>query len=339
VLRARASAELVALAELLGAPVLTTNPGKSAFPEDHELSLGACAVNPPGPLKQFLEAADLVLAVGSSLTATPFNPQLPPGKSVILATNSEYDVNKDQRVDVALLGDAQLTLAALREAVLAATHGAGRAGRAAVGARVREAKRDWLAAWRGQLESEETPINPYRLIRDLMRTVDRNNTIITHDAGSPREHLLPFWESTRPRSYLGWCKSTQLGHGLGLIMGAKLAEPGKLCIHWLGDAAFCMVGLDLDTAARNRIAILAIVLNNGVMACERDQLRVTREKYDAFDLGGNYSAIATALGVHARRVESPADFVPALREAMAVTESGRPALIECITKQCYDFAP
>jgi thiamine pyrophosphate-dependent acetolactate synthase large subunit-like protein len=339
ILRADATEELTALAELLGAPVLTTNPGKSAFPEGHALSLGACAVNPPGPLARFLRAADLVFAVGTSLTATPFNPQLPSGARVILATNSEYDINKDYPVEAALLGDARLTLAALRAAVLDATNGAGRASREAVAARVRDAKRDWLASWRKQLDSDETPINPYRLIRDLMHTVDRDNTIITHDAGSPREHLVPFWESTRPRSYIGWGKSTQLGHGLGLIMGAKLAEPAKVCINWMGDAAFCMVGLDLDTAARNHIAILTIVLNNGVMACERDHLKVARERYDAFDVGGNYAAIAEALGVRAWRVQSPGDFVPALKAAIAVTESGQPALIECLTKQCYDFAP
>src|SRR5207302_650280 len=84
------------------------------------------------------------------------------------------------------------------------------------------AKKAWLAEWAKHLDSEEVPINQYRVIRDLMRTVDRDNVIITHDSGSPREQLIPFWESTTPGSYMGWGKSTQLGYGLGLIMGAKL---------------------------------------------------------------------------------------------------------------------
>ena len=204
--------------------------------------------------------------------------------------------------------------------------------------KVKSAKLEWQQSWQHQFQSSEVPINPYRLIHDLMVTVDRDKTIITHDAGSPREHLVPFWESKQPWGYLGWGKSTQLGHGLGLIMGAKIANPDKLCINWMGDAAFCMVGMDLDTAARNRIPILTIVLNNGVMACERDHLIESRRKFEAFDLGGNYSKIAAALGVWSKRIERPDDFIPVLRDAISQTESGRPALLECITKECYDFA-
>ena len=97
-------------------------------------------------------------------------------------------------------------------------------------------KNAWLAEWAKHLDSDEVPINQYRVIRDLMRTVDRDNVIITHDAGSPREQLFPFWETTKPHSYLGWGKSTQLGYGLGLVMGAKLAAPEKLCINVMGDS-------------------------------------------------------------------------------------------------------
>lgn len=338
VLRARATEHLVAVAELLVAPVMTTNPGKSAFPEHHNLSLGAAAVHAPPPLKAMLAASDVVLAVGTSLTASPFNPAMPPGKKVIHNTVNEADINKDVRAELALLGDAGLTLKSLHETIHHLTGGQGRPDLDHIPDSVKASKQGWLDSWKHQFGSGEMPINPYRLICDLMATVDRNNTIITHDAGSPREHLVPFWETTCPGGYLGWGKSTQLGHGLGLIMGAKLANPEKLCINWMGDAAFCMVGMDLDTAARNQIPILTIVLNNGVMACERDHLIESRQKYDAFDIGGNYSQIAAALGVWSRRIERPDDFIPALKEAISLTEAGRPAFIECITKECYDFA-
>src|ERR1041384_4110200 len=75
------------------------------------------------------------------------------------------------------------------------------------------------------------PISPYRVIWDLMHNVDLANTIITHDAGSPRDQISPFWEPVAPLSYIGWGKTTQLGYGLGLAMGAKLAHPEKLCIN------------------------------------------------------------------------------------------------------------
>jgi len=185
---------------------------------------------------------------------------------------------------------------------------------------------------------QEMPLNQYRVIRDLMRTVDRDNVIITHDSGSPREQLLPFWETTAPGSYMGWGKSTQLGYGLGIIMGAKLAAPDKLCVNVMGDAAIGMTGMDIETAARNRIAILTVVFNNGVMAAERDVLELSTRKYGALTVGGNYAKVAEGLNVAATRVETPADIVPAIKDAVAVTQSGAPFLLEIVAKQGYDFS-
>src|SRR6478672_8965609 len=161
-----------------------------------------------------------------------------------------------------------------------------------------------------------------------MRTVVRDNVIITHDSGSPREQLLPFWETTAPGSYMGWGKSTQLGYGLGIIMGAKLAAPDKLCVNVM----------DIETAARNRIAILTVVFNNGVMAAERDVLELSTRKYGALTVGGNYAKVAEGLNVAATRVEKPADIVPAIKDAVAVTQSGAPFLLEIVAKQGYDFS-
>ena len=94
------------------------------------------------------------------------------------------------------------------------------------------------------------------------------NTIITHDAGSPRDELSPFWKPETPLSYIGWGKSTQLGYGLGLAMGAKLAHPEKLCINMWGDAAIGMTGMDFETGVRCRIPIMSILFNNFAMAME-----------------------------------------------------------------------
>jgi acetolactate synthase I/II/III large subunit len=333
ILYADATAALVELAELLNAPVLTTNPGKSAFPETHPLSLGGAAVSAPKPLKDFLNAADVVFAVGSSLTTTPFGPNMPAGKRVIHAVNDPEDINKDVAAEIGLIGDAGLVL----DALLAALRQDG-AKKPELRRDVRAAKEAWLAEWKPQLTSSEMPINQYRVIADLMKTVDRDNTIITHDSGSPREQLLPFWECTVPQSYIGWGKSTQLGHGLGLIMGAKLAAPDKLCINVMGDSAIGMVGMDLETAARNGIAILTIVFNNGVMAAERHTLVTATAKYGAYLVGGNYQKLAEALGVQSFRVERPDDFVAAVTKAIAVTKTGAPALVECIVKEGYDFS-
>jgi acetolactate synthase-1/2/3 large subunit len=332
VLRAEATPELVELAELLNLPVMTTNPGKSSFPEDHPLSLGGSAVNQPRPMAEYLKKADTVLAVGTSLTTSPFNPNMPAGKTVIHATNNAEDINKDYPAALGILGDAKLVLGGL----VAAAKDAG-VKKPNMRGDVKEAKQAWLKEWAGHLDSDEVPINQYRIIRDLMKGVDRANTIITHDSGSPREQLLPFWETTAPGGYMGWGKSTQLGHGLGITMGAKLAAPGKLCINVMGDAAIGMVGMDLETAARNDIATLTIVFNNGVMAAERDHLLISTEKYGTLTVSGNYTKLADALGLKGYRVETAADFPAALADAQKVVKSGKPALIECVVKQGYDF--
>jgi acetolactate synthase I/II/III large subunit len=338
VLYAEASERLAVLAELIPAPVVTTNPGKSAIPESHLLALGASTRSRPRMFTEFMAKADLVFAVGSSLTRTPFGPGVPPGKAIIHATNDAADVNKEYRVDHAVVGDAALVLEGLIAEVGRQKGAGGGNALASLKEEVAAAKAAWQAEWSKHLDSDETPINQYRVIRDLMRTVDRDNVIITHDSGSPREQLLPFWETTAPGSYMGWGKSTQLGYGLGITMGAKLAAPEKLCVNVMGDAAIGMTGMDIETAARNRIAILTVVFNNGVMAAERDVLALSTKKYGALTVGGNYAKVAEGLNVAATRVEKPAAIVPAIKEAVRVTESGAPFLLEIVVKEGYEFS-
>jgi acetolactate synthase-1/2/3 large subunit len=343
VLYAQASDQLTALAELVPAGVVTTNPGKSAIPESHPLALGASTRSRPKMFTEFMARADLVLAIGSSLTKTPFGPSVPAGKKIIHSTNDAGDINKEYRVDAALVGDAALVLEALIAEVDRQKGAAGstmRGGNALASLKeeVAAVKHAWLAEWAKHLDSDETPINQYRVIRDLMRTVDRDNVIITHDSGSPREQLLPFWETTTPGSYMGWGKSTQLGYGIGIIMGAKLAAPDKLCVNVMGDAAIGMTGMDIETAARNRIAILTIVFNNGVMAAERDVLPLSTKKFGALSVGGNYAKVAEGLNVASTRVEKPKDIVGAIKDAVRVTETGAPFLLEIVVKEGYDFS-
>ncbi len=206
---------------------------------------------------------------------------MPPGKTIIHSTNDAGDINKEYRADHAMVGDAGSgDRRADRRGQQAKARRGGNA-LAALKEDIAAIKKSWLEEWSKHLNSDETPINQYRVIRDLMRTVDRDNVIITHDSGSPREQLLPFWETTAAGSYMGWGKSTQLGYGLGITMGAKLAEPKKLCVNVMGDAAIGMTGMDIETAARNRIAILTVVFNNGVMGAERDVLQMSTKKYGA----------------------------------------------------------
>ncbi len=331
VLYAEATSELVALAELLQAPVMTTMLGKSAFPEDHPLALGVGATTMTQHGYDALVGADTVLAVGASLTRHPMSLTMPPGKTLVHATNDERDVNKGYPATHALLGDAALVLGQLIEAVRGLAGAGGRQGDD-VAARLRSTREAWMAEWMPLLTSDERPISPYRVIWELMHAFPRSESIVTHDSGSPRDQMLPFFQAGGPRSYLSWGKSHGLGTGLGLIMGAKLAEPDKVCVNVMGDAAFGMVGLDFETAARNRIPIITIVLNNSTMAIETRAMVVSQELYRARDIGGNYADMGRAMGGYAERVEDPADVGPAILRARRVTEEqGTPVLLEFIT--------
>jgi acetolactate synthase I/II/III large subunit len=335
---AEAADQLAALAELLPAPVVATNPGKSAIADSHPLALGAATRSRSKMFADFMGRSDLILAIGSSLTVTNFGPAVPPGKTIIHSSNDPSDINKEYRADHALVGDAALVIGALIAELSRRKSGKSDNARAALEADIAACKKAWLDEWSKHLGSDEIPINQYRVIRDLMRTLDRDNVIITHDSGSPREQLLPFWETTVPGSYMGWGKSTQLGYGLGITMGAKLAAPKKLCINVMGDAAIGMTGMDIETAARNRIAILTVVFNNGVMAAERDVLKLSTKKYGALIVSGNYAKVAEGLNVASMRVEKPDAIVPAIKDAVVTTESGAPFLLEFVVKEGYDFS-
>lgn len=326
---ARAWPQLRALAELLAAPVATSLGGKSSFPENHALSLGAGGVAAPATMPHFLKAADVILGVGCSFTESSFAVPMPKGRRIIHATLDPMHLNKDVPVELGLIGDAALTL----EALIAALKDRIREARdsAAVAAEIASVRRPWMETWSAKLDSDSVPLSPYRVIRDLMATVDVANTIITHDAGSPRDQLSPFWVATEPLSYLGWGKTTQLGYGLGLAMGAKLAAPDKLCINVWGDAAIGFTGMDFETAVRERIPILSILLNNFSMAIELKIMQISTEKYRSTDISGDYAAMARAFGGYGERVERPEDIGPAIRRGIEQTRNGVPALLEFIT--------
>jgi thiamine pyrophosphate-dependent acetolactate synthase large subunit-like protein len=329
---AQAYGELRELAELLAAPVCTSLEGKSAFDETHPLALGAGGAAMPHTVRSFLDRADVIFGVGCSFSESAFAIKMPPGKTYVHATSDPNDLNKSVRSQVGLAGDAQLTLRALIDACREQLDGTV-SDPANVHAEIASIEGAWLTEWMPKLTSSETPLSPYRVLWDLQRTIDKSATVITHDAGSPRDQLSPFWKSTAPLSYLGWGKTTQLGYGLGLAMGAKLACPDKLCINVWGDAAIGFTGMDFETAVRERIPVLSILLNNAAMAIELNVMPAATEKYRSTDIGGDYAALARALGGYGERITAPAEIVPAIERGIEQTRNGKPALLEFITAQ------
>lgn len=326
------------LAELLEAPVTTSLSGKSAFPENHPLALGSGGRSTTRMVNEFLADADLIFGVGCSFSTTIFGVSMPSGARIIHATLDASDVNRDVPVEHALVGDARLVLEALVDEIKQRLP-PGPLGRAKrVTQQIQQIKSSWMAEWMPKLTSRQQPLSPYRVIWDLMHTVDVANTIITHDSGSPRDQLAPFWECVSPLSYIGWGKTTQLGYGLGLAMGAKLAQPDKLCVNVWGDAAIGFTGTDLETAAREGIPILSILLNNHCMAVELQFFPVATDKYRVTDISGNYTKMAQSLGCYSERIEKPEGIIPAIKRGIQKTREGVPVLLEFITSQETDLS-
>ena len=337
VLYADATEELVELAELLQVPVMTTLAGKSAFPEKHPLALGSGSSVMNGCVYHFLSRADVIFGIGTSFTKHSMTTTIPSGKVFIHATNDPIDIDKDYYTDYPIIGDAKLVLQQFIEACKDLCPNINQDDSKVV-EDIASVRKAWLKEWIPKLTSAEIPITPYRVIWEFMNNVDPAEAIVTHDSGSPRDQLMPFYQSGGPRTYLGWGKSHGLGTGLGLNIGAKLAAPDKFVVNFMGDAAFGMTGLDFETAARNSIPILTIVLNNSTMAIETTHMARSHELYGTRDIGGNYADMALAMGGWAERVADPADVGPAILRARKATEEGQASLLEFITSEETAFS-
>ena len=336
ILYAQASAALTQLAELSGTPVVSTLNGKGCFAENHPLALGCAGGARTDPVVHYLEQADLILGLGTSFTHSDYITPLPTrGKRLLQLTNWEGDISKDYPVEHGVIGDARLSIEAMNASITA--RGVVSAGDD-IAARIADRRAVFHAEWRALLHSDETPLNPYRVIHETMQAVDRERSVVTHEAGSPRDQLTPFWETLVPHGYIGWGKTTQLGMSLGLIQGAKLARPDWNAINFMGDAAIGMTAMDLETAVRNRIGTTTIVFKNSVMGGYSEYHPDASAQYSIECLGGDYADLARSLGAHGERVSQVQEIRPALERALNENAAGVPALLECITSEEKRFA-
>ena len=339
VLSAEAWDEAKELAELLSMPVATTLVAKGVFPEDHPLSMGmGCYPRSryaSGASLHMNRKADVVLAVGNSYrlpNGTDGRP-IPESVSLIHVNADEHDLNKQYQADVPILADAKLALRAILDAVKERI-GPGKGGlKEEVVAEIKQAKDKDLGAWEPVFNDTSTPTNGYRVVQELAKIIDPDKTIALHDAGGSRGYMSPFWNATKPRSYLGMGGMAAMGWSLGGAIGAKLGRPDDLVVHLLGDASFGMVGMELETAVRMGLPTLTIVVNNegtggGLMGMESP----TGPPPDMAKLTGNWSKVAEGLGAYSERVEDPEEVGPALKRAITATESGQAALVEVMIK-------
>jgi thiamine pyrophosphate-dependent acetolactate synthase large subunit-like protein len=332
VLWAGATEELVEFAELLGAPVATTYVAKSAYPEDHPLSIGTGGTGVSAGIRAFVPDADVILSIGASLLNTLASFHLPAGRTVIQATNDPDDLSLQYPIACGLVGDAKLVLGQLTAELK------GRLATSRPTSHNRDARAENAdvraqteAEWRPLFSSDEVPISPLRLVHEMMEALDPASTIVTHDSGYPRDHLAPHFVSTRPRGYLGWGNSTPLGSSLGLALGAAMAAPDKVSVCFLGDAGFGQCGMEIETAVRNKIPVLVVLTNNSEMTGYGHHHPVAQERFGHKELSGNYAEIGAALGATAYKVTDPGQVGATLHKAIAEVRAGGTVLVEVIT--------
>ncbi len=322
--------ELKQLAEKAQIPVLTTLKGKSAFPENHPLSVGV-----RGELAiHFLERSDLILAVGCSLARGHFRHRIPgaDAKTIIHCTVDERDVNRTYETAHALIGDAKLTLQALIEEIGDKSSGS-KENRSLLD-EIRSGREKFQTKYRPLMESGEKPINPYRVYGDLMKTIDPKNSFVSPDSGNTRDQTSTVYEAVIPRGFLGWGNVSTLGFGLAAAIAAKLSFPERQCVNITGDAGVGYMLGNLEALVRYSIGVTTIHINNGGFAgygpgfWGKGHDPYTCEISDS--TVANMSEAVKAMGYYAERVREPSEIVPALRRAFDENQQNRPAYLEVI---------
>jgi len=335
VLYANATEELKELSDILGLPVVTTMPGKSSFDERNPLSLGSANRTAPKSVWKWLGISDTIFAIGSSLTKTNYGITIPDGKKIIHSTNNYEDINKDYSVEIGLVGDSKIILQKMIECVkseFTTDQEVFQKSKMKTIDQIKSTKKEWLEEWGTLLNSDMNPINPYRLINEINKNIDHENSIITHDAGHPRDQIMPFLTSTVPASYLGWGKSTHLGYGIPLMIGAKMAEPNKFCLNFMGDGAFGMSGLDIETSVRSGNPITTVVMNNGTMGGYPARYPQSIEKFDTIKMTGNYATLAEGMGAEGIEVNNPEELKGAIIKAQQLNSEGTSVLLDVKTQ-------
>jgi len=333
VLYAEASEELVALSESLGIPVLTTTLGKSAFPENHPLSLGTGGNTCTKMVGEFLKDADVVFGIGTSFQKTLASAPVASGKTIIQSTIDDKDINGEYEVSEIIIGDSKLVLQQLLEVIQELNITDDTEQKYQTIEKIQRLRNEFLAEWEPRLTSNSTPISPYRVVWELENNLDKANSIVTHDSGNPRDQIVPFYTATVPRGYLGWGNSTPLGAGFGLAMGAKLAEPSKTVVNLMGDTAVGMMGTDFETAVREHIGTITVIINNGAMGGYEKHMPIAIEKYNSKYTTGNYAEMATSLGAHAERITDPAEIADSIKRAVTISQDNQPVVLEFLTRE------
>jgi acetolactate synthase-1/2/3 large subunit len=319
-----------ALAERLSMPVAYTITGKGTMPDDHELVMGVVGIFANAPnAETALREADLVFLVGNkSSQSSSFAWTLPRSDQKVIHLDIDPgEVGRIFRTDVGLVGDAKLGLEALYSALVLK---GGTSVDPAWLKRLQSQKKDWEAAKSKLFAADETPIQPYRVMGALNKTL-RPEDILVCDAGFASgwgalyySQRTPGRHSLYPRGLAG------LGYAVAAGIGAQLAAPGQRVVTLAGDGGFVYVMAELSTQAKLGLPIINIVLNNSAFGWVKwAEQAWYHGSFSASDLGSiDFVKVAEGLGCVGLRVEDPTEMESALAQALKLN---KPVVLDVIT--------
>jgi acetolactate synthase-1/2/3 large subunit len=303
-----ASAEFVALAERLGAPVLTTTKCKGVIPEDHPLRAG-CVI---GGLieRKLVMQSDLIVTVG--LDAVELQPKPWPYSLPVLALASVPSLDALVPADPEIIGDLKPLLAALAQW---APDGTGWGEKAA---------RSFRQDVRDALNTPATGLSPQRTM-EVARAVLPRDTIATCDAGASRLLVVQKWEAYGPREFLTSNGLGSMGYAVPGALAARMAWPDRPVVAFTGDGGFLMTIAELQTAQRENLPIIVLVFDDQEIGLIRVKQEIKGIAPHGVKLGGvDWEKLAHSFGADGVTVDTEQGLGNALTAAL---QSGRTTVI------------
>lgn len=325
---AGAQVELIRLAELLGAPVVSAWFRKDVFPEDHPLSAGMMGLGGADPARQVIKDADVVFVVGcelSDLSTDRYRMKFASDAKVIQVDINPHVIGLVYGVDVSMVADAGEALKQLLSSLSASTRRNLKFGERPNVRRLQEYKKDWSSKMEIG-DPRAVPIDPGQVVKE-MRAHLKKDAIITVDSGNFSYWSVPYFPTYFPNTYLS--SNGFMGYALPGAIGAKLARPKSQVVGFAGDGGFMMSLQELDTATRVRTPVVMVVMNDFQLAnIKARQTHLYGGRYTGVDLTNpDFAKVAELFGCYGERVERPSEIGPALDRAL---EDGRPAVLDVI---------
>lgn len=325
---------LVRLAEMLAAPVVTSWLRKNAFPNSHRLFIGSLGYGACPVTEETVQHADVLLALGFRFSefSTRHWQLVGPDTRLIQADIDPEELGRTYVPAVGLQGDAHATAAALGQALAER-----RFDRGPRRERAEQLRRRYDSETQLPGDDGKKGVGSAALIEALREALARHRLVLIQDVHTFGPWIQRFLSFDVPGTYYG-AAGGSMGWGFGAALGLQLARPDERMVCVSGDGSFWMVAQDLETAVRERIPVVTIVVNNFSYGNTRDRQRLDHggRYLGVFYNNPDFAAFARLLGAHGERVERPEELTPALDRALA---SGLPAVVDVIQDRYEGLPP